>query len=104
MLMAKSSVRTVTQRGYDYQWALFGGYCARVHRPAVSPLLLWPTILQCCGVLMAAFRAEVVLIGFVGWMACLLKQPTKGIQRARAIAMLVAPGAGVGGGGWGSGS
>ena len=69
-------MRTGTQQGYDFQWELFGGYCSKVHRPRVDKLLLASEVVQRLGPLVAAARAEIVLIGFFGWMACLLKDPS----------------------------
>ena len=69
-------MRTGTQQGYDFQWELFEGYCSKVHRPRVDRLLLASEVVQRLGPLVAAARAEIVLIGFLGWMACLLKDPS----------------------------
>jgi hypothetical protein len=81
MLLSESAIRSDTKANYDGQFKLFIAYCRYVHIPPVHELLLDPQVIDWLGPRQTAARAEVVLIGFTGWMACLLKAP-KGVRPA----------------------
>ena len=76
-MLSKSSVRCNTEANYDSQWRGFEAYCATTHNPPTDPLLLNPSLIHHYGGLMVGMHAEIVLLGYIGWMSSMMKLPPK---------------------------